>query len=264
MIKTLIAAAALASLLPAQAAITVGSSAFAHAESFDTLASSGDSNAWANDSTLPGWFLFNAAGAAPDAYRADNGGSNAGAFRSFGGTGSAERAFGGVGSGGSYFGSPASGAVAGWLAVALTNGTGSALSGFTVGFDGEQWRNGGNTSAQTMVLEYGFGSSFASVGSWTAPGAGFDFVSPITGSTAAAVDGNVAGLAAGLGGTVAVDWAAGDTLWLRWTERNDVGNDHGLALDNFSLSVSAVPEPGMLAMWLAGLAAVGFVARRRA
>ena len=59
-------------------------------------------------------------------------------------------------------------------------------------------------------------------------------------------------------------WAAGDTLWVRWIERNDAGNDHGLAVDDLSLSVSAVPEPGALALMLAGLAAVGFVARRRA
>jgi hypothetical protein len=43
--------------------------------------------------------------------------------------------------------------------------TGAALDSFTVGFDGEQWRDGGNTTAQTMVLEYGFGSAFNAVSS---------------------------------------------------------------------------------------------------
>ena len=51
---------------------------------------------------------------------------------------------------------------------------------------------------------------------------------------------------------------------MRWTERNDIGNDHGLAIDDLSFSVRAVPEPGALTLMLAGLAAVGFVARRRA
>ncbi len=52
-------------------------------------------------------------------------------------------------------------------------------------------------------------------------------------------------------------WADGVTLFLRWSDVNDTGNDAGLAVDNFSLS--AVPTPGSLA--LLGLA--GLVMRRR-
>ena len=275
MSKTLFASAALSlqvlqvlpvllalSLAPAHAALNVSSAAFSYSQSFDSLASTGAVNAWADDSTLTGWSLLNATGASVPTYGTDT--SSTGAFRAFGDSGSSERALGGVASGGTYFGSPASGAVAGWIAVAFTNGTGAALEGFSVGFNGEQWRNGGNTSAQTMVLEYGYGASFGTVASWAAPGGSFDFTSPVIGSTAAAVAGNSAGLIAGLGGSVATTWAAGDTLWLRWVERNDVGSDHGLAIDNLSFSVTAVPEPGALALMLAGLAVVGLVARRRA
>jgi hypothetical protein len=38
-------------------------------------------------------------------------------------------------------------------------------------------------------------------------------------------------------------WNAGDTLWLRWVERNDAGNDHGLAIDNFELATGIVEPP---------------------
>ena len=267
--KTLLARAAIPlfalsalSLAPAHAALNVSSAAFSYSQNFDSLASAGAANAWADDSTLPGWSLLNVTGASVPTYATDNT-SNTGAFRSFGDTGSGERALGGVASGGAYFGSPPSNTVAGWMVVAFTNGTGAALNGFSVGYRGEQWRNGGNTSAQTMVLEYGYGASFGAVTAWTAPGGSFDFTSPVIGSTAAAVDGNSAGLVAGLGGSVTTNWAAGDTLWLRFVERNDLGNDHGLGLDDLSFSVSAVPEPGALALMFAGLAVVGFIARRR-
>ena len=104
-----------------------------------------------------------------------------------------------------------------------------------------------------MVLEYGFGSTFSTVSSWTAPGGNFDWSSPVVGSTAAALDGNVAGLVPGKGGTISnLTWPAGGTLWLRWIENNDVGNDHGLAIDDFSFSTVAaavVPEPASLLVW---------------
>lgn len=257
------AAACLLPALPAHAAIDVFAPGFTYTQDFDGLAADGSANAWANDSTLAGWSLFTQADAAVVSYAADTGASNAGAFKSFGAAGSGERALGAVGSGGSYFGGPASGAVAGWIALAFSNASGAALAGFTLGFDGEQWRNGGNTSAQTMVFEYGFGATFGSVASWVAPGAGFDWSSPVVGASASALDGNDAGLVAGAGGSIAAPWAAGDTLWLRWTELNDIGNDHGLALDNLSFSVTAVPEPGTYAMLLAGLAGVGLFVRSR-
>lgn len=266
--KTLFAAATLLALAPlAQAGIDVTSPSFTYGQNFDTLTTATTAQAWANDSTLAGWSLFVSNGAAAATLLGGTGSSNTGSFYSYGAASTAERALGGLGSGGTYFGSPANGAVAGYIAVAFTNNSGGALAGFTVGFDGEQWRDGGaaTPSAQTMVLEYGFGASFAAVTTWTAPGASFNFTSPVFTNTSsgAAVNGNTAGLVAGLGGSVSTEWAAGDTLWVRWVEVNNPGNDHGLAIDNLSFSVTAVPEPGTVALWLAGLAAIGFVARRR-
>lgn len=260
---TLLTAAASAQL----AYSTPGSS---YGNTFDNLLTAATANAWANDSNpYTGWFLFNSNLAAITSYNAGNGGSNGGNFYSFGATGSTERALGGVGASTSpYFGTPgpASGAVAGWIAFAVTNTTGTTLTNFGVGFNGEQWRNGGATSpnvsvAQTMVLEYGFGATFAAVTTWTAPGGNFDWTSPVFGTTAgAAVDGNTTGLVAGRGGTISnLTWNNGDTLWIRWVERNDAGNDHGLAIDNFSFS--ATPTPGAAA--LLGLGGLMTARRRR-
>jgi MYXO-CTERM domain-containing protein len=114
-----------------------------------------------------------------------------------------------------------------------------------------------------MTLEYGFGSSFGSVTSWTAPGGDFDWTSPQFGATISVIDGNGAGLVASRGGSLAVSWDAGSTLWLRWVEVNDTGFDQGLAIDNLTLQVSAVPEAAPANAMLAGLAALGWFARRR-
>ena len=215
-------------------AITIPSGPFTYSQDFNSLTST----SWTNDSTLPGWSLFRrpAPGIAIGSIALGTGTSNSGSFYSFGSGG--EFALGGVGSGGSYWGSPGTGTVAGWMAVAFQNDTGTTLDQFTVGYDGEQWRDGGNTTPQTMVLEYGFGSTFGSVSSWIAPGGTFDFTSPHTTATGA-VDGNSsANRVAELGGLISgLTWNSGDTLWIRWIENNDAGNDHGLAVDNFSFGV---------------------------
>ena len=221
-------------------------------QNFDGLSASGSSQPWANDvtpanGTLDGWSLFNSLNAAITNYDAGTGSGSGGKFYSFGLTGSTDRALGGVGSLNAYFGSPAANTVAGYIAFAATNNSPSTLTSFTLGFDGEQWRNGGNATAQPMVLEYGFGPSFAAV-TWLQPGGNFNWTSPVATATAAAVNGNVAGLAAGRGGTVnGLTWANGQTLWLRWIELNDTGSDHGLAIDNFNISwLSATPPKSLV------------------
>ena len=217
-----------------------------YGQNFDGLASFGTNNAWSNDGTLQGWHLFRQPSASPVAittYNADTGAANSGNFLSYGSSGSSDRGLGGLASGGAYFGSPASGSVAGWFALALSNATAAPITNLAIAFNGEQWRNGGNTTAQTMVLEYGYGASFDQVATWTAPGGNFNWSSPEATATAAAVDGNNAGRAGNLGGTLNLNanpWAAGSTLWLRWIETNDSGNDHGLAIDDLSISL---PQP---------------------
>ncbi len=217
------------------AQLALGTATGTYNQNFDTLITTGTAQPWANNTTLEGWYLFNSVSAPITTYSAGAGASNSGTFNSFGTGTATDRSLGGTGSGGTYFGSPATGLIAGWMAVAFTNSTLGNFNSFTLDFNGEQWRNGGNASAQTMVLEYGFGPTFNDV-SWTAPGDTFDWASPVVGTTAAAVDGNVAGLVTGKGGTVSgLEWEAGSTLWIRWVERNDTGNDHGLGIDDLSL-----------------------------
>jgi hypothetical protein len=243
------------------AAIDYSSIGSNYVQNFDSLAATGggESN-WTNDSTIPGWSLFRVtAGADPTpfamtAYDATDGSAGAGRFYSFGATDDGDRALGAIGGPNfGYTGDQATGvgvgAADGWIAISLLNSTGSALSQITVGYDGEQWRDAGDNeppAAQTMTFEYGFGSTFASV-AWTAPGGSFDFTSPVFTTTDGPVAGNTAGRVSDLGGTITnVDWQAGSVLWLRWVERNDLGLDHGMAVDNFSFAagLAAIPEPG--------------------
>ncbi len=221
-----------------------------YSQDFNSLATTGTANTWTNNSTLPGWFLFRqpAPGTAIPTYSATDGGSNAGNLISFGSASSSERALGGLGSGGAIFGSPAAGAIAGWIAVGFINNSGSDINSATIAFNGEQWRDGGaaTPNAQTMVLEYGFGATFQTVSAWTAPGGNFNWASivNVNTTTGAAVNGNAAGLVTSKGGTLSsLSWTNGATLWIRWVERNDTGNDHGLAIDDFSFSASVTP-PG--------------------
>jgi hypothetical protein len=233
-----------------QAAV-VSYSGGTYSQNFNTLITSGTGQPWANDTvtpTLQGWNLYTTAGADVTTYSAGAGTSATGSFYSFGTGTSTERALGGVGSG----------SFSGYIALAIQNTTGGSLGEFTVSFNGEQWRNGGNASLaqQTMVLEYGFGATFATVSSWTAPGGNFNWASPVTAATAASVDGNAAGLVSSRGGTITgLNWTDTQTLWIRWAEINDTGNDHGLAIDDFT--ITAVPEPTNIAL---GIFASGLLA----
>ncbi len=259
------------------AAFNYSSIGTTYSQDFDSLASSGTDISWTNDTTIAGWSLYRvAAGSDPTPvpmtfYDASAGTADSGRFYSLGTD--ADRALGAIGNG--TFGYPGDQAspipinsMAGWLAASFTNGTGVEVNQITVAYDGEQWRDAGDNEppyAQTMEFQYGFGSDFSSVSTWNSPGGSFDFTSPVFTTTAGAIDGNVAGSVAGLGGTISdLSWQAGETLWLRWVVQNDSGFDHALAIDNFSLNaaaaVSAVPEAGsMLTVGLGGLVAFALV-----
>ncbi|MES2696433.1 MAG: PEP-CTERM sorting domain-containing protein [Verrucomicrobiota bacterium] len=242
---------------PAEAQVSFTGTTYT--QDFNTLATTGSANTWTNNSTLAGWSLFRGSVTPTPVttYRADSGNSSTGAFYSFGSTSTSDRALGSSGSGG--LGTA-------YMAFAATNDTGSTISSFTLGYSGEQWRDGGAATpiSQTMVVQYGFGTSFSAVTGWTTAGSGFNFTSPVFAnlSAGAAVDGNVAGKTTGLGGTISASWTSGATLWVRFIETNDAGNDHSLAIDDFSLSTAAIPEPGTYAAIIGGLALAGAIYRR--
>ena len=247
--------ALLVALMPAQAAVSVSNlTNSTYTQTFDTLASSGSTG-----TALPaGWELYRVVGSsapvAVSSYSVGTGSGTTGAIYSYGAAGSSDRALGALAS--NSFGG-------GVMALSLLNDTGHALAGLSLSYDGEQWRSASGAGVQSLVLEYGFGDTYGAVSSWSSLGA--DFASPVTlGTSSLYGSGNTTGLVSGITGGATLSWANGQTLWLRWVDANDSGSDHGLAIDNLSVSItSAVPEPSSYAMLLAGLGTVGFVARRR-
>jgi hypothetical protein len=245
---------------------TVGST---YTQNFNSLATSNASDdvPFTNDTTITGWHLFtvtsgtDATPVAAGIYDTHTGAATAASYYSFGTPdGDADRALGGIAGNVFYNAGIAAGSaddipsgnVAGWIAASLTNGTGGTLGSFTLTFNGEQWRRGSsNTTASSMVFEYGIGASFASVSTWNQPGGTFNWTTPrfaaadqntLNGNVAGA--GNTDGRVNGVGGTISnVNWTNGTTLWLRWVELNDTGSDHGVAIDDLSFSAEAVTVP---------------------
>ena len=207
-------------------------------ENFDGLASAGATITWTDNTTLPGWYSqFELSAASPTTYTADTGSSPAGGIYSFGIAGThpvTDRALGSVSSNGT-------GTI--YNALKLTNATGSTISSLDISYTGEQWRNGGNSNAQTLSFQY----QVANAGTITdanTPSTGWtsfsalDFVSPITGTTATALDGNAAANRTAKSANLTVTVGAGQEIWLRWADANDTGTDHGLAIDDLSVTAN--------------------------
>jgi trimeric autotransporter adhesin len=214
-------------------------------QNFDDLATTNSASnttavTWSNNTTLPGWYSNR------PTYVASSGGANSAGLYSYGSLSTAknDRALGSVASGS---GAP----VFGWR---LKNTTGQSISSFTVTYDGEQWRQGGNTAAHSLTFDYVTGATLSVTSAATAAVPALDFTSPVvaaSGTTVAVLDGNSASnRRAGITAVITLATALADQqeILLRWTDRNDDGNDHGLGIDNVVVSftlASGSPTPSL-------------------
>ena len=69
-----------------------------------------------------------------------------------------------------------------------------------------------------------------------------------TTTSAAGIDGNLTSNRASFTNTVNLIWPNGTTLWIKWTDSNDGGNDGILALDDFSFTATTVSSSPMLSI----------------
>jgi hypothetical protein len=210
--------------------VSLTSQGTAVTQNFDTLGTTATSNLTDNITTgLTGVYAFRAVGnAVPNVFTADNGGSNAGRFNNYGTTAATDRAIGSASSG-----------TPGTLnyGVRFKNNTGVPITSLQVTYTGEQWRNGGNTTAQVLAFDYQQAATVTSLTAGTfTPVAALNFTSLVNTATAAALDGNLPANRTTLTSTITVTIPAGEEIMLRWTDLNDAGNDHGFGVDDLSVT----------------------------
>lgn len=236
-----------------------------YSQNFDSLPSTG-SNSWSNNSTLLGWYAGTDVTAGMTTLIAGSGTSTSAGFYTFGLAGAnpvTERALGFVSSN-AFTGASGSGRNS--IGLFLQNTSGAALTNIQVSYRGEQWRQNGNTSAQSLTFGYAVNATQTDAGvlsASTTAVAGLTFTSPITGSAAASLEGNLSANYSSLSATLTgLTLNAGETLLLRWIDVNDSGNDHTLAVDDVVVNADAVPEPATMTI-LAGAAALTALRRRK-
>lgn len=212
-----------------------------YSQNFDTLANSGTTNAWADDGTIAGWFSQRSG--TGTTYAAGTGSGTGGGLYSFGSATSIERALGTIGSNNAAAGSFAHG-------ILLQNTSGESVTINSLAYVGEEWRNGGVTSAQVVTLWYQVSGSAitsltpASNTAWTALSSG-DFSSPVNTATAGGLDGNAAENRTAISINPNIDVPNGSYVMIRWSDPDHSGSDHGLAIDDVAIDWIASATPGL-------------------
>lgn len=165
-----------------------------YSQNFDSLPGATNNtlnSTWTDNSTLPGWYASKTTfsvtdgtvgGTAATFDSTSTTANNVGLF-SFGTAASTDRAL-GVRATSNFAGNDPV-----LHGVRLVNNTSQTLTKFTITYTGEQWFKSSVATAHTLLLDYQFGASSISAGTWTAASAG-TFTAPVaTGTTATALNG---------------------------------------------------------------------------
>lgn len=206
--------------------VTLTSGDATYTEDFNTLANTGTAVTWTDNTTITGWYSDETD------YDASAGTSTAGALYSFGTGTDSDRALGSLASGGT-------GTV--FYGVRILNNTGSTITEFNVSYTAEQWRQT-TAAANTTAVSYQVGATGLTTGSWTSV-TSLDITSLQAGTATGSLDGNDASNQSSLLATITTSVANGQEIWIRWVDSDDTGSDHGLAVDNFSITGCGTGEP---------------------
>ncbi len=206
--------------------VTLTSGDATYTEDFNTLANTGTAVTWTDNTTITGWYSDETD------YNASAGTSTAGALYSFGTGTDSDRALGSLASGGT-------GTV--FYGVRILNNTGSTITELNVSYTAEQWRQT-TAAANTTAVSYQVGATDLTSGSWTSV-TSLDITSLQAGTATGSLDGNDASNQSSLSATITTSVANGQEIWIRWVDSDDTGSDHGLAVDNFSITGCGTGEP---------------------
>ena len=247
----------ISTLTAVAAPISIAPGSLSYDQDFDSLTMDhGTTLPWVNDPAtdgvdgLAGWFIEYDGTKVPEIRGSAGGNSTSRNYSYAVSSSSTDRALGSLAAG-------STGAIR--TGVSFVNNTGSTITGFTIEYDGEQWRIGQNNDNNNQITVayqiFSSGTGSVSAGGYTSlPAATFDSPQENTDpGSSSSLDGNdPANRIANLSATELVSWNPGDELWIRFFDNNSSGFDHGLAIDN--LTFTAIPEPGT--PFLAGLALI--------
>jgi len=236
------------SILRAQA-IDINSSG-TYTQNFNTLANTGTGVAWANNSTLSGWYVQSTS-ATPTTYQADTGVVSSASLISYGSASSTDRALGNI----------TTNAVGAWAyGVQLKNNTAGSVNLGNIGYTLEQWRSGQGAGSNSVSFWYQISNSaitsvnpLAATAGVTdsAPSAAWIAVSALNAGSkintglAGALDGNLdANKTAVSTSLSSVTLTAGQYIMFRWSDINHANNDSGLGIDDFTVSYSSATVTG--------------------
>lgn len=130
--------------------------------------------------------------------------------------------------------------------VSFTNNSGATITSVTFKWNYEQWRYV-NTSGFTLT---GTGLNSANLSSYS-----FSGISTGTNGTVTSTSVSVT--------LTNLSISNGSTFGLSWKTTDATGSDNGVAIDDFSLAATAVPEPATYAAIFGGMALLGAAVHRR-
>ncbi|PTX18795.1 putative secreted protein (Por secretion system target) [Pontibacter mucosus] len=222
----------------ATAQISMGPRINSYSQDFNGLPASG-TGVWESGAYyFPGWSVYRSI--ANSLITANNGSGNTGGLLSYGATGSTERALGSIASlnAGEFM-----------YTLLLQNNTGTAIQAVEVDYTGEQWRLINKSAPQHHLTFWyaisseitGFDTSFKSNQGWTEVPA-LKFSGPKYGTDGGALNGNAADNRELLRSVLQIEVPEGHYLMLRWLDKDEKESDHGLAIDDVTVTWHTQPQ----------------------